>query len=160
MRGLRSDHRHEILQAPPYEHEKGNGDVVLLVRQWMASTELSQRPKLVLPECLRNLSTKFISDITSCTKGMYEQADDARLDQLCKLADFLTKDYTMYGRGADYLRKAALPNTGAPNALEFLEMGFRFDFAPQDFDEPLNDVFVPRELNVYHPRRRNILDLD
>ena len=160
-RGLRAAAGRDILQEEPYQDASGDGDVVLLVRQWMASTEQSQRPKLVLPDSMHGLASRFVSDIRNSKHVVINSVEAERKSGLYRLASFLEGNYSTYERGVSYLRQVACPAAiTTPAPIAFLEAAPRFAFRREEFDAPLEEMLVPREMNVFYPRRRVIVDVD
>ena len=150
-------------QRAPYANCDDEEDIVLVIRQWMASTELSQAPLLVAPKAFKAASVHFVNRLNDSPALIVPSCDDERRVELEKLADFLEKTYgAIYRRGISFIRGiAACQHLGQrPRKIEFLQLGPRFDQRRTCFTEPPDEVFIPRRMRVVFARQPVVPDID
>ena len=117
-------------QNVPHAHANEDTDIFLLVRQWMASPDLSQQPLLVAPTAFKSAALHFVHRLCESPALLVPKCDEDRKAELNKLADLLEGTYgAVYRRGIDFIRtivagghvQEMLP------PIQFLKLGPRFD---------------------------------
>ncbi len=139
-------------QHPPHQHAAGQGDVFLLIRQWMSDEVLSQPPLLVWPETWRSRATTFLGRLATSPTLLLAGVDDDRSSGLLKLADVLERSYgSVYRRGCAYLKDLAecRPyDRPLANLTWLAKQPSRFDHRRVCFKVAPDEVFIPRRMHV------------
>jgi hypothetical protein len=152
-----------VVQPRAYRDSSDDEDVFLLVRQWMADTQLAYSPLLVMPKALQSHTVEFIRKLNTNSGNQKPHIEPERAVDLVKFSEALERVYgAVYDRGARYLRKLAAceESKEVPSPLRFLNFGARFDNKRITFEAPPDEAFVPRRMQAvfrkYNPRAPDI----
>ena len=150
---LSLEYQNNIEQPPPFSASNSPNDVVLILKQSMTDNHLSQRPLLVMPAEMRNLSVAFVHSWNNSPIWLPQTLSDETKVGLSDLARVLERNYShRYSRATEYLdwlvsgvRDATdLPLRMFDNPRSHIRGRHGTDVDIQ----PIADAFVPRQMRV------------